>query len=150
MTLNIIPLPNLSAVEAMAMRLAPLLRRGDTLLLQGPLGAGKTSFARSLLQALGITEDVPSPTFTILQTYDAANFTIYHFDLYRLKNEAELLELGWDDALAEGLCIVEWPERAGSRLPKNYLILKFNLENGSHALAFDPKGEWVGRMKVLT
>src|SRR6201999_4299960 len=110
--------PNLSAVEAVATRLAPQLRCGDTLLLQGPLGAGKTNFARYLLQALGIGEDVPSPTFTILQTYDAANFTIYHFDLYRLESEKDLVELGWDDALADGLCIVEWPERAGNRLPK--------------------------------
>ena len=85
-----IPLPDLAATEAIAVRLAPELRRGDTLALQGPLGAGKTTFARALLRALGIKEDVPSPTFTLLQTYDAPHFTVYHFDLYRLKNETEL------------------------------------------------------------
>ena len=98
-----IPLRDLIAVDDAARRLAPLLRSGDLIALQGPLGAGKTTFARALLRAFGIDEDVPSPTFTLLQTYDAPHFTIYHFDLDRLENETELEELGWDDALADGL-----------------------------------------------
>jgi tRNA threonylcarbamoyladenosine biosynthesis protein TsaE len=146
MTLNVIPLPNLSATEAAAARLAPLLRRGDVLALSGELGAGKTTFARALLHSLGIMEEVPSPTFTLLQTYDAPHFTVNHFDLYRLENETELLELGWDDALSDGVSVIEWPERASRRLPKNLLTLNFKLENGERTLAFGPEGEWVGRM----
>jgi tRNA threonylcarbamoyladenosine biosynthesis protein TsaE len=148
---NTISLPDLAATEAVAVRLAQQLRRGDMLALQGPLGAGKTTFARALLRALGVQEEVPSPTFTLLQTYDAPQFIVYHFDLYRLEDEMELDELGWDDALADGLVIVEWPERAKSRLPNNRLGLRFDLDARSvRSLAFEPQGEWIGRMESLS
>jgi tRNA threonylcarbamoyladenosine biosynthesis protein TsaE len=148
MSSSTIPLPDQAATEAAAKRLSQQLRRGDMLALQGALGAGKTTFARALLRALGIREEVPSPTFTLLQTYDAPQFAVYHYDLYRLKNETELDELGWDDALADGLVLVEWAERAERRLPKNRLECRFDLDaEGNRSLAFEPQGAWVDRMK---
>ncbi len=129
-----IPLPDLAATEALAEKLAPQLKKGDVLALSGDLGTGKTEFARAVLRALGIKGDVPSPTFTLLQTYESRGLLISHFDLYRLKSSAELDELGWDDALADGITLVEWPERAGNRLPSNHLSLHFAIEpNGARS-----------------
>jgi tRNA threonylcarbamoyladenosine biosynthesis protein TsaE len=151
MTPTAIPLPNLTATEQAARRLAPHLRVGDFLALQGPLGAGKTTFARALLQTLGIIEDVPSPTFTLVQIYETPQFQIYHFDLYRLVNETELDELGWDDALADGLVIAEWPERIERRLPKDRLVLHFAFDaKGNRSLGFAAHGGWIKRMENLS
>ena len=151
MTPNLIPLPDLTAVGKAAEKLAPLLHARDLILLQGELGAGKTTFARALLQDLGIQEDVPSPTFTLLQIYETPHFPIYHFDFYRIKNETELEELGWEEALANGLVIAEWPERAESHFPKDRLVLHFKCdEKNERSLAFEPHGEWIKRMKDFT
>ncbi len=136
-------LPNLEATSRLASLLAPHLRRGDVMALAGPLGAGKTTFVRALLQSLGITEEVPSPTFTLVQNYMAGNLPIFHFDLYRLKNALELEELGWYDAIHDGLVIVEWPERAASRMPARYLDIKFEIdENDQRRCLIDKHGEW--------
>lgn len=106
-----------------AARLAAGLKAGDILLLRGNLGAGKTAFARALIRALCSDTDleVPSPTFTLVQTYDTAIGQLFHFDLYRLKDAAEIYELGWEDALAGGVTVVEWPERLGPHTPARYL-----------------------------
>ncbi|RWD21927.1 MAG: tRNA (adenosine(37)-N6)-threonylcarbamoyltransferase complex ATPase subunit type 1 TsaE [Mesorhizobium sp.] len=102
--------------------LAMALRPGDVLALKGDLGAGKSTLARSLIRALADDAglDVPSPTFTLVQTYDT-RFPVHHFDLYRLSAAAELDELGFDDALAQGAALVEWPERAETALPDGTL-----------------------------
>ena len=98
--------------------LAPLLAAGDTVLLSGPIGAGKTHLVRALIQArLGRAEDVPSPSFTLVQTYDAGDVEIWHTDLYRLSHPDEVWELGLDHAFATAICLVEWPDRLGSHLP---------------------------------
>jgi tRNA threonylcarbamoyl adenosine modification protein YjeE len=144
------PLPNLAATEHLAQRLAPYLRAGDVLALQGALGAGKTTFARSLLQALGIIDDIPSPTFTLLQTYEGQDFLIHHFDLYRLKHADELDELGWDDACAEGLVIVEWPERGEGRMPDGRLVLEFTMNEKSRRCRLQPYGKWAKRLKEMS
>jgi tRNA threonylcarbamoyl adenosine modification protein YjeE len=89
-------LADLAATQALAAAIEPHLRVGDLLALRGDLGAGKTEFARALLRARGVTGDVPSPTFTLLQTYETPGLLISHFDLYRLKSSDELEELGWD------------------------------------------------------
>lgn len=106
--------PTPEATAALARRIAPLVGGGDTLLLDGPLGAGKTHFARALIQErlarAGLTEDVPSPTYTLVQTYDDGIVEIVHADLYRLAS-ADLGELGLEDAFATALCLVEWPDR---------------------------------------
>jgi tRNA threonylcarbamoyl adenosine modification protein YjeE len=142
-----LPLPDLAATEKLARELAPLLRAGDMIALQGPLGAGKTTFARALLHALGIAGEVPSPTFTLLQTYDTPRFPIAHFDLYRLKSPDELDELGWDDLLAENAALVEWPERAGNRLPEDRLMLHFMLdEKGNRSCRLEACRQWRQRL----
>ncbi len=123
-----VDLPDLAATEALAREIAPTLKKGDVIALYGDLGAGKTTFARALLHALGVTGDVPSPTFTLVQTYEINGLLISHFDLYRLKSSDELDELGWDDALHDGAAIVEWPERTGSRLPARHKEMHFMLD----------------------
>ena len=148
MTLSPILLPDLATAEKAAQRLAPLLSAGDLLALQGPIGAGKTAFARFLLRALGIHEDVPSPTFTLMQIYETPRFPVYHFDLYRLASETELIELGWEDALGTGLVIVEWPERAAGQLPRDRLTLNFAFgDKDTRLLTITPQGNWVERIK---
>jgi tRNA threonylcarbamoyladenosine biosynthesis protein TsaE len=113
-----IDLPDESATVELARRLAPWLKAGDVVALHGDLGAGKTAFARALIRRLvGADEEVPSPTFTLVQTYGTPVGTIFHFDLYRIVSPDELTEIGWDEALAEGLTLVEWPGRAGRLLP---------------------------------
>jgi tRNA threonylcarbamoyladenosine biosynthesis protein TsaE len=112
-----IPLQDEAATAALARSLAPLLRPGDVIALRGDLGAGKTAFARALIHALGSPDEVPSPTFTLVQTYDVPIGQVWHFDLYRIADPSELTEIGWEDALADGIVLVEWPDRAGDRLP---------------------------------
>jgi tRNA threonylcarbamoyl adenosine modification protein YjeE len=110
-----------AATAALGARIADALRAGDAVLLSGELGAGKTALARAILRARGVTEHVPSPTFTLVQGYETAHLTLRHFDLYRIEDERELDELGLDDALSEGAVLIEWPDRAATRLPEEAL-----------------------------
>ncbi|MHC0052014.1 tRNA (adenosine(37)-N6)-threonylcarbamoyltransferase complex ATPase subunit type 1 TsaE [Actibacterium sp. D379-3] len=114
---------------ALARRIAGHLGAGDVLLLAGPIGAGKTHFARSLIQHLlarhNALEDVPSPTFTLVQTYEAGPLEIWHADLYRLLHPDDVLELGLADAFDTALCLVEWPDRLGDLVPADALTLAF-------------------------
>lgn len=113
--------------EKLARELAGRLSPGDTVLLQGDLGAGKTVFARALIRALADDPalDVPSPTFTLVQTYDTPRGPIAHFDLYRIEDAEDVYETGWEDARAEGIVIVEWPERLGSLAPQEAIAVTF-------------------------
>lgn len=120
----------------LAADLAPSLQKGDVVLLHGTLGTGKTVFARSLIRTLTDSADleVPSPTFTLVQTYNADPAPIYHFDLYRLESPDEIFELGWEEALAEGIVIVEWPERLGPYKPRAPLDISISaVENNDNA-----------------
>lgn len=128
----IIDLPSLKDTEQLATTLAPSLRAGGAVLLQGDLGVGKTSFARAVLQALGVEGEVPSPTFTLVQSYEISGLHVFHFDLYRLKHPYEVEEIGFDDALADGLVFVEWPEKASAYMPQDALILNFVLDDAGH------------------
>ena len=111
------------ALTALAARLAGVLVAGDCVSLRGDLGAGKTTFARALIRAYSMdpTLDVPSPTFALRQDYASARGAIVHFDLYRIADPRELDEIGFDDALANAVTIVEWPERAGASLPASQI-----------------------------
>ena len=105
---------------------AARLRAGDCVLLDGPIGAGKSHFARALIQArLGRAEDVPSPTFTLVQTYEA-DVEIWHADLYRLSHPDEAMELGLEEAFETAICLIEWPDRLGKRVPIGALRLGFS------------------------
>lgn len=109
-----------SETAALAGKIAASAESGDIFLLEGPLGAGKSVFARAFVRALcGVDTDVPSPTFTLVQTYEAPNAALYHFDLYRLEDPEEIYEIGWEEALSGGIVLVEWPQRLGPHVPKN-------------------------------
>jgi tRNA threonylcarbamoyladenosine biosynthesis protein TsaE len=120
-----------AATAALGAALAHRARPGDVLTLAGPLGAGKTSFARAFIAALGVRDEVPSPTFTFVQTYDTAIGMVWHFDLYRLSSPDDVHELGLDEALVDGIVLIEWPERLGALLPRERLDIA--LEPGAGA-----------------
>jgi tRNA threonylcarbamoyladenosine biosynthesis protein TsaE len=118
-------LDSLAATERLAARLASVLRPGDALLLEGPLGAGKSALARAVLRGLAHDPalEVPSPSFTLVQSYDLPDGgAAHHYDLYRLSGPADLRELGWDEA-REGIVLVEWPDRLGTLRPDDAIAL---------------------------
>ncbi|GBQ95667.1 ATP/GTP hydrolase [Acetobacter nitrogenifigens DSM 23921 = NBRC 105050] len=122
MTAAQVELPTRADTERLARSIAGLARSGDAILLSGPLGAGKSVFARAFLRALHDDPalDVPSPTFTLVQMYESPDMAVAHFDLWRLDGPEALEELGWDDARA-GIVLVEWPERLGALAPSGAL-----------------------------
>ena len=124
-------LPDLQATEAFAAHAAAAVRPGDAILLSGPLGAGTSAFARAFLRALtgDPALDVPSPSFTLVQTYDTPKGPVHHFDLWRLDGPGALAELGWEDAL-EDIVVVEWPDRLGPQMPVEALHLTFSMCDG--------------------
>ncbi len=143
-------LSSLEDTNRLAKALAPLLKVQDVILLQGDLGVGKTCFARALLHALGVTGEVPSPTFTLVQSYDVADLSIFHFDLYRLKVEEEIEELGFDDAVIDGVVLVEWPEKAESYMPRGALKLQFDLNaQGQRKVSLCIPKKWQDRLGDL-
>lgn len=133
-----LPLPTAAETEALGRRLAALAVPGDAILLEGPIGAGKSCLARAFIRArLGEAEEVPSPTFTLVQVYDDDGTEIWHADLYRLTHPDEVWELGLDQAFVTAICLVEWPDRLGSHAPPDALTLRL-----------EAMGE--GRQAVLT
>ena len=121
-------LPTEADTAALGVRLAALAQPGDAILLQGPIGAGKSHLARAFIRArLGTAEDVPSPSFTLVQVYEAFGTEIWHTDLYRLTHPDEVWELGLDDAFARAICLVEWPDRLGTHVPKGALHVELAL-----------------------
>jgi len=138
------------ATLALGAKLAGLLKPGDIIALIGDLGAGKTTLTRGLITALAgdaeEPQEVPSPTFTLVQTYQVGGLAIYHFDLYRLESPSEIWELGWEEALDEGVSLIEWPERAGDLLPSERLDV--TLRFGGEARIAELKGpsNWARRL----
>lgn len=129
-------LPEAGSVE-LARALAPELRPGDAVLLEGPLGGGKTHFARAVIQTrlavAGLYEEVPSPTYTLVQVYEDGIAEIWHSDLYRLSGPDDVVELGLDDALETAICLVEWPDRLGDMAPESALNLRFDMSRDGDA-----------------
>lgn len=124
-------LPNESATERLGTALAAVLRPRDVVALKGGLGAGKTTLARAILRAASGEPAliVPSPTFTLVEVYDTPKGAFWHFDLYRLEAPEQVFELGWEEALAEGIVLIEWPERLGALLPKSALAVTLTVQD---------------------
>lgn len=145
-------IPDIAATEALAQRLAPLLRPRDIVALSGDLGAGKTAFARALIHTLGEPDmEVPSPTFTLVQTYDVSSFEIWHFDLYRLESPQDAFELDIEEAFAAGVSLIEWPEKLGSHMPRTRLEIQISFADTPSArhIKITGSGDWVTRLKPL-
>ncbi|MBM3609963.1 MAG: tRNA (adenosine(37)-N6)-threonylcarbamoyltransferase complex ATPase subunit type 1 TsaE [Alphaproteobacteria bacterium] len=144
-----IELESLATLEAILEGIIPFIKNKDILLFEGPLGAGKTTSARFIIQALvGEKIDVPSPTFNLVHTYETRDFPLWHFDLYRLKNEEELFDIGIEEALSDGVLMIEWPEKGGQILPLSTLKLQFHFgENDTRFLTLIPSREWQERIK---
>ncbi|HEY6578147.1 MAG TPA: tRNA (adenosine(37)-N6)-threonylcarbamoyltransferase complex ATPase subunit type 1 TsaE [Rhizomicrobium sp.] len=129
--------------EELGRRIAASLAAGDTIALEGDLGAGKTTLARAILRALGVTGDVPSPSFTLVQTYETPQLKVAHCDLYRIEDPAELDELGLDDALLGGAVLMEWPERAPGRIASDALHIRIEVLGESERLMqFSGPARW--------
>ncbi|MCL4315423.1 MAG: tRNA (adenosine(37)-N6)-threonylcarbamoyltransferase complex ATPase subunit type 1 TsaE [Gammaproteobacteria bacterium] len=125
---------------AFGAELARQLRAGDRIYLSGELGAGKTTLVRGLLRGLGHQGAVKSPTFTLVEPYELAGFTIYHFDLYRIKSPLELMDMGLEDYLApHAICLLEWPERGAGVLPEPDITLTLGLNNHGRLLNLNAK-----------
>ncbi|MBY0408307.1 MAG: tRNA (adenosine(37)-N6)-threonylcarbamoyltransferase complex ATPase subunit type 1 TsaE [Rickettsiales bacterium] len=139
---TLISLPDENATRTLAQTLARAAQPGDCLLLRGDLGAGKTTFAQGFIRALAPAADVTSPTFNLVQTYPAHPATIWHFDLYRLKTPAELPEIGLEEALENGITLVEWPEIAEGHFPAHALTIQLAMHGEGRTAALSGQGHW--------
>ena len=148
----VIDLPDEKATAAFAARLAALAAPGDVIALKGELGAGKTTFARAFIRARGSGEAVPSPTFTLVQVYDLARGTVWHFDLYRLRQPDDAWELGIEDAFRDGISLIEWPERLDALLPARRLevALDFGATPTARRARLSADGGWAARLAGIS
>lgn len=143
----IVELADLASMEAFGARIAALLRPGDVVALSGGLGAGKTTLARGIIAALGHEGEVPSPTFTILETYDGLRVPLVHADFYRLERPQEAEELGLDHYRDGAALLAEWPEHAGGFADEpGCLAIALEIHGGGRRAIVEPGAEWVGRL----
>lgn len=123
------------SLRAFGACLAPVLQPGDALLLVGEIGAGKTVLSRAIIQtrlaAIGVMEDVPSPTFTLVQTYALGNVDLWHCDLYRLTDPEEVVALGLEEAFRDAITLIEWPDRLGDQIPPNALVIDLRIPDAT-------------------
>lgn len=136
-----------TATLALGAMLAPALGKGDVLCLSGPLGAGKTTLARGVIAALTVGEEAPSPTFALVETYEAKELSLWHFDLYRLQKPEDVWELGLEEALAVGASLIEWPERIAKHIPSTALLIRLALDGEGRRALFRGEGSWAGRLR---
>lgn len=144
-----ITLPDLPAMEHLGARIAPLLRAGDVVALSGGLGAGKTTLARAIIAALGYSGEVPSPTFTIIETYDAPplRVPVVHADFYRFDDPAEIEEIGLDDYRSGAAMIAEWPDHAGGFGDEpGCLSIRLETADQGRIAIVEPGRDWLERM----
>jgi tRNA threonylcarbamoyladenosine biosynthesis protein TsaE len=149
----VVDLPDEAATAALAVWISGLAEPADIMALRGDLGAGKTTFARAFIRARGNRdEEVPSPTFTLVQVYEIGSAAIWHFDLYRLRAPEEAWELGIEDAFSGGISLIEWAERLGPLLPERRLeiTLEFGDQPGSRRVLLDPGTGWQARLRAIT
>ena len=142
-----------AATQQLGEWLASCARPGDVIALSGTLGTGKSTLARAFIRALtSPEEEVPSPTFTLVQQYDSDAGLIWHFDLYRLESPDDALELDIEEAFADGICLVEWPDRLGAYLPKQRLdvALETGDAEGERMVTLTAHGLWADRLGDLT
>jgi len=132
-------------------KLAAALQKGDVVALSGGLGSGKTALARAVIRVFLPNEEVPSPTFTLVQSYDTQHFAILHVDLYRLTSARDIRELGLDDALDAGVLLIEWPERAAAWLPADRLDIRLSFGKTATARKAEliARGSWRHRLAAL-
>lgn len=145
----IINLRDDAATARLGADLARLLRRGDVVGLSGPLGAGKTTLARGLIKAIAGVSAAPSPTYALVETYDAGGMTLWHFDLYRLEAADDAYELGIEEALCDGASLIEWPERVAGLLPEDTLVIRLDDHAGGRRARIAGGGDWAARLKTL-
>ncbi len=142
-------LADAAATMRLAAAAARVARAGDLIALDGPLGAGKTTFARGFLRALGVTGEIPSPTFTLVQTYDTSAGEIWHCDLYRIEAPGEIAELGIEEALDSAIALVEWPDRMGAAPPAPRLDVRLSFAGAGRAARLEGRGAWAPRLRAL-
>lgn len=139
----------LDETQKIAEAFTSLVRKGDIIALQGTLGAGKTAFTRFFIQkATHSAQDVPSPTFTLLQIYEADELPIYHFDLYRLEKPEDVFELGIEDTFAQGVNFIEWPDKMGKFFPhRKALIIQIDVQSEKRIFTFSSLNpSWIERL----
>jgi tRNA threonylcarbamoyladenosine biosynthesis protein TsaE len=142
----ILALPDQESTARLGAAVAAVLRPGEAVCLTGPLGAGKSTLARGLVRALTKPdEDVPSPTFTLVQFYEGLHFPLAHFDLYRLTRPEEAFEIGLDEALEDGAAVIEWPQRLGGDLPPDRLDIDIAIKGEGRTARLEFHGAWEGR-----
>lgn len=146
-------LPDLDATSRLGAALGNVLNDGDVIGLSGPVGAGKTTLAREIIKSAAGASDVPSPTFSIVETYGtAAGWPIWHFDLYRLESATEVWEAGLEAALEAGVCLIEWPERIEAFLPRTTLAIGLTPTAEGRLVRFRSAGDfgrWQGRLAQI-
>jgi len=143
------PLTGEEDTKLLAESLAKIAEKGDVIFLKGGIGAGKSTFSRFFIQFfLGTEAEIPSPTFTIVQTYLTKDFTIWHFDLYRLNHSEEVFELGIEDAFYGGVSLVEWPEKLNIQ-PSKYLLASFENTEKNRSVKMDYFGDWGKRSNAI-
>ncbi len=145
-----INLNNLEDTKNLAEKISGLIKKGDIIELRGDLGTGKTTFARFFIQKMaGADVEVLSPTFTLVQPYEADNgCIIYHFDLYRLELKEEIYELGVEDAFEEGVSLIEWPQIIADMLPEDRLVISLSCGvDDTRVAEIEAFGSWKGRVK---
>lgn len=145
-----IALPDAAATEGLGARLGARLAPGDVVCLSGGLGAGKTTLARGAISAwTGKQEEAPSPTYTLVQTYDGPRGELWHVDLYRLKRADDAWELGLEDAFADAACLIEWPERLEGALPRDRLDIKLAQAGEARRAELTGHGAWRSRVDAI-